>query len=277
MVPSYHSRAQANIKLPPHQPCRVSDSLPSAETHALGVVVLHREADSAELTDLGRYAIRRVRGMAQPLPGSLSRHVPIRVRAASMSPRRRAARARRKSASGPQTPDGSPAAQRVPHRCDRTAARSTVRGSASARSASSLDLGSSWPCPPGGPSAAAIRSGRARYSSANPVHMSGVVSSARARQPARSPMRGLFRRPCRNSSRTLTPTGSAAVRRARRSGEAVLREYRLPQRRDRVGKRELRRLQRILGPELSWASRARSIISSKACLPGAVSSACSAR
>src|SRR5260370_30254988 len=66
MVPSYHSRAQANIKMPPHQPCWASDSLPSAETHVLGVVVLHREADSAELTDLGRYAIRRVRGMAQP-------------------------------------------------------------------------------------------------------------------------------------------------------------------------------------------------------------------
>ena len=34
--------------------------------HVLGVVVLDREADSAGLTDLGRYAIRRVRGMAQP-------------------------------------------------------------------------------------------------------------------------------------------------------------------------------------------------------------------
>jgi len=33
---------------------------------ALGVVVLDREAGSAGLTDLGRYAIRRVRGMAQP-------------------------------------------------------------------------------------------------------------------------------------------------------------------------------------------------------------------
>jgi hypothetical protein len=65
-APGYHSRAQANIKLPPHQPCWAPDSLPSAETHVLGVVVVHREADSAELTDLGRYAIRRVRGMAQP-------------------------------------------------------------------------------------------------------------------------------------------------------------------------------------------------------------------
>ncbi|MGD0607196.1 MAG: plasmid pRiA4b ORF-3 family protein [Streptosporangiaceae bacterium] len=37
-----------------------------AALHVLGVVVLDREADSAELTDLGRYAIRRVRGMAQP-------------------------------------------------------------------------------------------------------------------------------------------------------------------------------------------------------------------
>lgn len=34
--------------------------------HVLGVVVLDLEADTAELTDLGRYAIRRVRGMAQP-------------------------------------------------------------------------------------------------------------------------------------------------------------------------------------------------------------------
>ena len=40
--------------------------------HVLGVVVLDRDADhdtdkdSAELTDLGRYAIRRLRGMAQP-------------------------------------------------------------------------------------------------------------------------------------------------------------------------------------------------------------------
>lgn len=32
----------------------------------LGVVVLDREAGTAGLTDLGRYAIRRVRGMTQP-------------------------------------------------------------------------------------------------------------------------------------------------------------------------------------------------------------------
>ena len=37
-----------------------------AALHVLGVVVLDREAGSAMLTDLGRYAIRRVRGMAQP-------------------------------------------------------------------------------------------------------------------------------------------------------------------------------------------------------------------
>ena len=37
-----------------------------AALHVLGVVVLGREAGSAGLTDLGRYAIRRVRGMAQP-------------------------------------------------------------------------------------------------------------------------------------------------------------------------------------------------------------------
>jgi hypothetical protein len=37
-----------------------------AALHVLGVVVLDREAGSAELTDLGRYAIRRVRGMAAP-------------------------------------------------------------------------------------------------------------------------------------------------------------------------------------------------------------------
>ena len=34
--------------------------------HVLGVVVLDREAGTAVLTELGRYAIRRVRGMAQP-------------------------------------------------------------------------------------------------------------------------------------------------------------------------------------------------------------------
>ncbi|MGH3419208.1 MAG: plasmid pRiA4b ORF-3 family protein [Streptosporangiaceae bacterium] len=37
-----------------------------AALHALGIVVLDREASSAELTELGRYAVRRVRGMAQP-------------------------------------------------------------------------------------------------------------------------------------------------------------------------------------------------------------------
>ena len=37
-----------------------------AALHVLGVVVLDREAGTAGLTDLGRYAIRRVRGMAQP-------------------------------------------------------------------------------------------------------------------------------------------------------------------------------------------------------------------
>lgn len=34
--------------------------------HVLGVVVVDREADTAELTDLGQYAIRRIRGMPQP-------------------------------------------------------------------------------------------------------------------------------------------------------------------------------------------------------------------
>jgi hypothetical protein len=37
-----------------------------AALHVLGVVVLDREAGTAGLTDLGRYAVRRVRGMAQP-------------------------------------------------------------------------------------------------------------------------------------------------------------------------------------------------------------------
>jgi hypothetical protein len=37
-----------------------------AALHVLGVVVLDREAGSVMLTDLGRYAVRRVRGMAQP-------------------------------------------------------------------------------------------------------------------------------------------------------------------------------------------------------------------
>jgi pRiA4b ORF-3-like protein len=34
--------------------------------HVLGIVILDREAGSAKLTELGRYAVRRVRGMAQP-------------------------------------------------------------------------------------------------------------------------------------------------------------------------------------------------------------------
>jgi pRiA4b ORF-3-like protein len=37
-----------------------------AALHVLGIVVLDRETGSAELTELGRYAVRRVRGMAQP-------------------------------------------------------------------------------------------------------------------------------------------------------------------------------------------------------------------
>lgn len=37
-----------------------------AALHVLGVVVLDQEQDTATLTDLGRYAIRRLRGMAQP-------------------------------------------------------------------------------------------------------------------------------------------------------------------------------------------------------------------
>jgi hypothetical protein len=37
-----------------------------AALHVLGIVVLDREAGTAGLTDLGRYAVRRVRGMAQP-------------------------------------------------------------------------------------------------------------------------------------------------------------------------------------------------------------------
>jgi hypothetical protein len=44
----------------------VDVTIAMAALHVLGVVVLDREADSAGLTDLGRYAIRRVRGMAQP-------------------------------------------------------------------------------------------------------------------------------------------------------------------------------------------------------------------
>ena len=36
-----------------------------AALHVLGIVVL-REAETAEVTDLGQYAVRRVRGMAQP-------------------------------------------------------------------------------------------------------------------------------------------------------------------------------------------------------------------
>ena len=44
----------------------VNVTIAMAALHVLGVVVLDHEADSAGLTDLGRYAIRRVRGMAQP-------------------------------------------------------------------------------------------------------------------------------------------------------------------------------------------------------------------
>jgi len=44
----------------------VDVTIAMAALHVLGVVVLDREADSAGLTDLGWYAIRRVRGMAQP-------------------------------------------------------------------------------------------------------------------------------------------------------------------------------------------------------------------
>ena len=44
----------------------VDVTIAMAALHVLGVVVLDREAGSAELTDLGRYAIRHVRGMAQP-------------------------------------------------------------------------------------------------------------------------------------------------------------------------------------------------------------------
>jgi hypothetical protein len=44
----------------------VDVTIAMAALHVLGVVVLDREAGSAGLTDLGRYAIRRVRGMAQP-------------------------------------------------------------------------------------------------------------------------------------------------------------------------------------------------------------------
>jgi len=44
----------------------VDVTIAMAALHVLGLVVLDREADSAGLTDLGRYAIRRIRGMAQP-------------------------------------------------------------------------------------------------------------------------------------------------------------------------------------------------------------------
>ena len=44
----------------------VDVTIAMAALHVLGVVVLDREAGSVMLTDLGRYAIRRVRGMAQP-------------------------------------------------------------------------------------------------------------------------------------------------------------------------------------------------------------------
>ena len=44
----------------------VDVTIAMAALHVLGVVVLDREAGSAMLTDLGRYAVRRVRGMAAP-------------------------------------------------------------------------------------------------------------------------------------------------------------------------------------------------------------------
>ena len=44
----------------------VDVTIAMAALHMLGVVVLDREAGSDMLTDLGRYAVRRVRGMAQP-------------------------------------------------------------------------------------------------------------------------------------------------------------------------------------------------------------------
>jgi hypothetical protein len=44
----------------------VDVTIAMAALHVLGVVVLDREAGSVILTDLGRYAVRRVRGMAQP-------------------------------------------------------------------------------------------------------------------------------------------------------------------------------------------------------------------
>jgi hypothetical protein len=44
----------------------VDVTIAMAALHVLGVVVLDREAGSAGLTDLGRHAVRRVRGMAQP-------------------------------------------------------------------------------------------------------------------------------------------------------------------------------------------------------------------
>jgi hypothetical protein len=44
----------------------VDVTIATAALHVLGVVLFDREAGSVMLTDLGRYAIRRVRGMAQP-------------------------------------------------------------------------------------------------------------------------------------------------------------------------------------------------------------------
>lgn len=44
----------------------VDVTIAMAALHVLGVVVLDREAGSVMLTDLGRYAVRRVRGMAAP-------------------------------------------------------------------------------------------------------------------------------------------------------------------------------------------------------------------
>jgi hypothetical protein len=44
----------------------VDVAIAMAALHVLGVVQLDRDRDTATLTDLGRHAIRRVRGMAQP-------------------------------------------------------------------------------------------------------------------------------------------------------------------------------------------------------------------
>jgi pRiA4b ORF-3-like protein len=64
LTPQQHESLQRTIA--------VDVTIAMSALHALGIVVLDRGADggpdegSAELTDLGRYAIRRLRGMAQP-------------------------------------------------------------------------------------------------------------------------------------------------------------------------------------------------------------------